>query len=150
MRHKAVTYLFSCFSAKQPFIYRWTIPNELAKNLHSISVERAQLENLRGDVIWDYIDNINGLTTEVAIFFNNPEPLTYRVRVVVLANVNGILWEHEVDRSFLQVTKGKKYEKHSIKMSASAIGANGSMPQSKRSSENFSQEVVVTHRSSFS
>ena len=118
MRHKAVTpYLFSCFSAKQPFIYvyRWTIPNELAKNIGSIYVERAELENLQGDGIWDYIDFINGLTTEVAIFFNNPEPSTYQVRVVAQTSVNGISWKHEVDRSFLQITKGKKYEKHSIK-----------------------------------
>ena len=58
---------------------------------------------------WAMIEHLYIPTPAVPVFVNNPgqSTSTYQLRVLVETVVNFTRWRHEIDRSFIEVSKGK-------------------------------------------
>ena len=85
-------------------MYRWSLTSELARDVKSMRVERSN----SGFNFWLGIDTLPKPTTEVTIFLPSKVRLMYQFRVKIVTDVNGTLWQHEIDRSLLHVTAGKQ------------------------------------------
>ena len=71
-----------------------------------IKVQRMSLKNSVRFPFWEQIKKMNKPVTKLSINFTING--LWAVKVLVVTNVTGTLWEHEVDFSFLNVTKGRK------------------------------------------
>ena len=68
---------------------------------------KVQRMNYLGDFpFWKQIKKMYKPMTKLSINF--PINGLWAVKVLVVTNVTGTLWEHEVDLSILNVTKGRK------------------------------------------
>ena len=86
-------------------MYRWSLTSELARDVKSMRVEkRDEVNSYNGANLWHEIDTLPKPATEVPIF---PQSINH-LRVIIVTNVNGTLWQHEIDRSLLHVTAGKQ------------------------------------------
>ena len=95
--------------AHQFFVFKLAISSELAGTVKSVQVKGDRY----GKPVhkWNTFDTLSKPTTEVRIFFQNADRLLYQVRVAVDTDINGTLWQQEIDRVFLQVTQCKGDEK---------------------------------------
>ena len=88
-------------------MYKFTLSSELARNLKSLYVEI-----LGNDGEWERIESISMPTTAVPIFLNNFAPSTYELRAVVVTVGNLTDVRQEIDRSYIEVIKGKGEDLH--------------------------------------
>ena len=88
-------------------MYNFPLSSELARKLKSLQVE------IGGNTPeWERIESSHMPMTAVPVFLNNHAPATYVLRAVVVTVGNLTDVRQEIDRSYIEVTKGKGEDLH--------------------------------------